>query len=252
VLFRSRHRSFPSAQRRLEWLGGRLAAKHLFLHRLETSVTSNEPDLRPTFFQLSDWSIDKFPEWMYQNVEVSASADPLGAGPHFRWCGRVKEDAVSLSHTGYDACACVSQGTIVGVDLQRVEPRVESFYRSNYTEAEKRWVNRGAGIEPSSRNWLYTLLWTFKEAALKARAVLQRSPVSFGGIELADLPPPQGVLWAYRKNVWSDRFGQFTARIKEERSTRGLHVAYMGTRHLILSVVTPFGSGQQPFQGEVS
>jgi 4'-phosphopantetheinyl transferase EntD len=151
---------------------------------------------------------------------------------------------VSLSHTGNDVCACLSQAGAVGVDIESVESRVESFYRANYTETEKQWVSCGVGIEPLSRNWLYTLLWTFKEGALKARALLQKSPVSFGGIEVRGLPIPQGVLRAFRKDTWGDQFGLFTARIQEDRNTTGVHVAYMGTRRIILAVVKPFDTAQ--------
>src|SRR5204863_5143107 len=241
---RAHHRALRGSKRRLEWLGGRLAAKYLFLHRLEMPVAHDEQTWRPTLIQLSAYSIDAFPDWMYQHIEVSASADPQGAGPRFQWYGRGEEGAVSLSHTDYDACACFSPGNIVGVDLQSVEPRVEPFYRSNFTETEKQWVSRGTGIEPSSRHWLFTLLWTLKEGALKARALLQRSPVSFGGVEVAGLPVPPDVLWAYRKDTWNDRFGLFTARIKEERNARDMHVAYMGTRRLILAVVKPLCPAQ--------
>jgi phosphopantetheinyl transferase len=240
---KAHHRAFRSSKRRLQWLGGRLAAKYLFLHRMELPVANEEPNWRPILLQLSVKSIDDYPIWMYQNIEVSASVDPQGTGPRLRWCGRV-EGAVSLSHTGSNVCACLSQASTVGVDIESVEPRVESFYRSNYTETEKQWVNCGAGIEPLSRNWLYTLLWTFKEGALKARALLQKSPVSFAGIEVRGLPVPQGVLRAYRKDIWGDQFGQFTGRIQEERNTTGVHVAYMGTRRLILSVVKPIDTAR--------
>ncbi|HVS89073.1 MAG TPA: 4'-phosphopantetheinyl transferase superfamily protein, partial [Candidatus Acidoferrum sp.] len=195
--------------------------------------------------QLTACSLEAFPDWMYQSIEVYASTDPQCAGPQFRWCGRAMEGALSLSHTDNDACACVSEGSTVGVDLESVAPRVEAFYRSNYTEAEKQWVNRGASIEPLSPNWLYTLLWTFKEAALKARVVLQKNPVSFAGIQVTGLPVPQDVLWAYRKSNWTHQFGLLAAGIEEERNTTGVHVAYMGTNRLILAVVKPFGCGQK-------
>src|SRR5712691_4362297 len=245
---RERHAALRNSKRRLEWLAGRLAAKHLFLQRLEMRVPNDGPTWRPILLQLSANSLDAFPEWMYQSIEVPAGTDARDAGPRFRWCGRAEEDAVSLSHTGNDACACLSEGSTVGVDIESVEPRVEAFYRANYTEAEKQWVNRGAGIEPLSPNWLYTLLWTFKEAALKARAVLQKNPVSFAGIEVTGLPVPQDVLWAYHRSTWSDRFGLLTAGIEEQRNTTGVHVAYTGTSRLILAVVKPFGHGRQANQ----
>jgi hypothetical protein len=143
---KAHHRAFRSSKRRLQWLGGRLATKYLFLHRMELPVANEEPIWRPILLQLSVKSVDDYPIRMYQNIEVSASVDPEGTGPRLRWRGRA-EGAVSLSHRGSNVCACLSQASTVGVDIdiESVEPRVESFYRSNYTETEKQWVNCGAG-----------------------------------------------------------------------------------------------------------
>jgi phosphopantetheinyl transferase (holo-ACP synthase) len=242
---RRRHHEFRNPQQRLRWLAGRLAAKYLFLHRLEMAFPTDRVDWSPMLIQLSVELLDIFPQWMYQGIEVSAGTDTQGAGPRFRWLGRSKEDAVSLSHTGNDACACLSEGNTVGVDLESVEPRVDAFYRSNYSEAEKQWAKQGGGLEPLSPNWLYTLLWTFKEAALKAGAIARKNPLSFAGIEFAALPIPRTALSAFRRSTWGDRFGIFTAGIREDRKTTDVHVAFMGTRRLILTVVKPFGDGQR-------
>jgi hypothetical protein len=137
----------------------------------------------------------------------------------------------------------------VGVDLESVAPRVEAFYRSNYTEAEKAWVDRGAGTEPHSRDWLFTLLWTFKEAALKAQAMFQKTRLSFAGIGIAGLPVPQDVLWAYRRSTWGEQFGVFDGLIQDESNATAVHVAYVGTSRRILAVVKPFGRRQQTNSG---
>ena len=238
---RERHQAFANPKRRLQWLAGRLTAKYLFLHRLEMGLP-NDAQGRPALFQLTAQSLDAFPDWMYQEVEVvPASTDADGAGARFRWRGITEQEALSISHTDTEACACLcAQGT-VGIDLESVAPRVEAFYRLNYTEGENQWVNRGASMEPLSRDWLYTLLWTFKEAALKARAALQKNPLSFAGIGFSGLPAPEDVLWAYRARTWSERLNLFSAIVEEEGSATTVHVAYVGTRSRILTVVKPFG-----------
>jgi 4'-phosphopantetheinyl transferase EntD len=238
---RNRHGALRSSKRRLEWLAGRLAAKYAFLHRLERGVVDDAEEWCPTLLQLSAQSLDAFPLWMYQRIELPASTDPERGGPRLRWCGKSNEEAVSLSHTGNNACACLCAEGTVGIDIETVAPRVEAFYRWNYTEREKLWVSLGANLEPLSREWLFTLLWTLKEAALKARAVLQKSPWSFAGVGVSGLPAPEDVLWAYRNRTWGEKFGLFEGVIEEDCNATRVQVAYLGTRHLVLTVVRPFG-----------
>src|ERR1043166_4273114 len=95
---RERHAALRNSKRRLEWLAGRLAAKHPFLQRLGVRVPYCGPCGRPALLQLAAQSLDSFPAWMYQSIEVPAGTDPQDPAPRFRWCGRAKEDAVSLSH----------------------------------------------------------------------------------------------------------------------------------------------------------
>ena len=237
---RATHQGFGSPRRRMQWLAGRLAAKYLFLHRLE--MGRPQAQLRqPILFQLTAQSLDAFPDWMYQEVEVvPASTDADGAGAGFRWCGTVEQETASISHIDDEACACLCADGNVGIDLERVLPRVEAFYKLNYTEAENEWVNEGTSTEPLSRDWLYTLLWTFKEAALKARAAFPKNLLSFSGTGFNGLPAAHDMLWAYRRRNWSDRFDLFSAVIEGQGKATGVHVAYAGTRHRILTVVKPF------------
>lgn len=233
-----RYRSLASPQRQREWLGARLAAKYLFLSRFELPDDRRHDGRAVT--HLARETLVSLPLWMWRSVEVAKSCDPEHPAPYFRWRGgHGVKVTLSLSHTGHDACACIAAGGDVGIDLQNVEQRVAAFYRTNYTIAETQWVERGAGREPSTRDWLYTLLWTLKEAALKARALVQTSPVSFGGVEVFELPAPETVLRTCRQDDWDDRLMRITARIREERNTRSLQVAIAGTRRMILTVVRP-------------
>jgi 4'-phosphopantetheinyl transferase EntD len=235
------YRSLRTPQRRRAWLAARLAAKYLFLLRLEFAP-AQKPSRRPILLELEKDRIDEFPRWMYQSVEVLAAAGGQDGAPRLRWCGRDASHAVSLSHKGEQVCACLGENDPVGIDLERVEARVAAFYRLNYSVAETVWIGQAAGGEPSRRKWLYTLLWTVKEAALKAGIILQRSPLSFAGIGVDGLPPAHEILWAFRNGTWGDRLGSFTARLQEERNTTGVYVAFAGTARLILSVVRPLDS----------
>ncbi len=235
---RERFDAIRSAQRRREWLGGRLAAKYLFLYRLELGFEADADRWRPALLALSSESLRVFPAWMYEAIEIRPSTDAQGGAPRLVWLGGDREQSISVSHTRNVACACLAEG-VVGVDLEMAEPRVETFYRSNYTDAEKAWVDRCAREERIDEDWLYTLLWTCKESALKARALHQQSALSFAGIDVSGLPAPRDVRWAYLQGRFSDRCGLFTAVIQERCRATSAQVAYMGTRDLILTVLKP-------------
>jgi phosphopantetheinyl transferase (holo-ACP synthase) len=241
-----RYRTLASARRRQEWLGARMAAKYLFLHRLESPHADHDDRV---VTKLSRETLVSLPLWMYRNVEVTTGRHPDRPSLRFRWRGCETDMALSLSHTGHDACACMTAGDNVGIDLQKVEQRVGAFYRTNYAATERQWVERGTGCEPSSRDWLYTLLWTVKEAALKAKALVQINPVSFGGVDVFELPPPETLLRACRQDDWGGRLTRMTARIREGRNIRSLQVAIMGTQQMILTVVQPRPSAVKEMGG---
>jgi phosphopantetheinyl transferase (holo-ACP synthase) len=179
---------------------------------------------------------------MYQRVEVAPAAEAACAGPRLQWDGKSREETVSLSHTDQEACACVCAGGAVGVDVETVAPRAAAFYRCNYSETEQQWVDQGARVDPRSHEWLFTLLWTIKEAALKARVVCQKSPWSFTGVGLEELPDPRDVLWAHLARTWGEEGGVFTGSIEQQCGAVPVEVAYWGTRDLTLSVVRACGS----------
>lgn len=236
---RERHSSTRGSKRREEWLAGRLAAKYVFLHGLEMGSDAEVREWQPTLMRVSSRSLDAFPAWMYQALEVTATA----GGPRLVWLGRDHAASISLSHTPGDACACLAAHGIAGVDVEGVAARVDAFYGSNYTAAERAWVGRGVATEPGSREWMYTLLWTIKESALKARVCVQKSPWSFAGVEVTGLPEPEDVMWAYRRSTLGGRFGRFSAAIDAERRRTSVEIAYAGSRDLIVAVVKPFEHG---------
>ena len=74
--------------------------------------------------------------------------------------------AISISHAaGRALCAVGPPAAAIGCDLERVEPRSAAFVADFFTAAEAATVDRAA---PHERAVLATLIWSAKEAALKA------------------------------------------------------------------------------------
>jgi 4'-phosphopantetheinyl transferase EntD len=229
--------AFPTAKRRSEWLAGRLAAKYLFLNQLEMGEVDGDREWPPRLMPLAAQSLDDFPVSLFRAVELCPSSTVDGGPPRLRFGGKPYEIAVSLSHAGNNACACMSKWSTIGLDVEKVLPKVEVFYQSNFTISEKDWADVPAVSKELGRHWLYTLLWTIKEAALKARTVVHKSPWGFAGVGVGGLPPLRDLLSAGRTEAWGDYFGRFTARIDEECISTPVQVAFAATGDLIVTLV---------------
>jgi 4'-phosphopantetheinyl transferase len=73
---------------------------------------------------------------------------------------------LSISHAGGRALCTVAPADIaLGCDLEQIEPRSEIFVRDYFTPAECALVDRATGAQQAR---LVTLIWSAKEAALKA------------------------------------------------------------------------------------
>ncbi len=93
-------------------------------------------------------------------VEILIENDPSGR-PQIR--GLSDHDLrISIAHSKDVAVAIVAMGRDVGIDLERIEPRPESFEDTVLTTEEHRFLDAGDRAE-----WL-TRLWCAKEAAAKA------------------------------------------------------------------------------------
>jgi 4'-phosphopantetheinyl transferase len=74
--------------------------------------------------------------------------------------------SISLSHSAGSVLAAFSHTTLrMGVDLERVEVREAAFAQDFFTEQELRMVESARAEE---RDGLITLIWSAKEAVLKA------------------------------------------------------------------------------------
>ncbi|MBI5500087.1 MAG: SDR family NAD(P)-dependent oxidoreductase [Deltaproteobacteria bacterium] len=142
-------RQIGSRKRRVDWLGGRVAAKRLvsaFL--LETEGAA------------------------IRDKDIGVAADPRGA-PVVRVAGRTDLEhllpLLAISHGAGRAIAVLAprnSGTRVGVDVERVEPRDEAFVRHVLTDDEARLAG-AVGLNGDGA----TVLWTLKEAVTKALGV---------------------------------------------------------------------------------
>lgn len=231
---RAKYMGLPSQSRKSEWLAGRLAAKYLFLNRLEMPRTQGR-QWSPTLSELSSDALGVYSPWMYQKVEVVTNSGK----PGLVWCGQARPEGISLSHSGSVSCAAIALGTPTVIDLETTRPRIDAFYRNNFTEAERSWAVRGAGGESIKANWFFTLLWTLKESALKLGWL--NSLWNLPRIEIAGLPGPDNIRPFWNSRTMGNDFAVFTVSVKEHWRVMQVRVAVTGTRNFILTVMNPLG-----------
>jgi hypothetical protein len=232
---RAKYVSLPGERRKSEWLAGRLAAKHLFLNRLEMSEGTRSQPWRPTLSKLSAAMLGVYSPWMYRRVEVLAHEGE----PRLAWCGKDRPERISLSHTGGLSCVCIASGTPTAIDVETAAMRHDAFYRNTFTEAERDWATRGARGELMGTNWYFTLLWTLKESALKLGWLNPASIWNLPRIEIGGLPGLNRIEPVWRSSTLGDAFVMFTARVREDRREMQVQVAVTGTRNFVLTVMNP-------------
>jgi len=143
-------------KRRSDWLIGRWTAKHLIQSHIErqagvqplmhTLTVINDPDGAPHIIadcrlQITDYDL---------NLQSA-----------------IQHLKLSISHCdGHAFCALSDTcGIQIGADIERVEPRAAEFAEDYFTAHE---LDQLRAAPPASRDMLVTLIWSAKEAALKA------------------------------------------------------------------------------------
>jgi 4'-phosphopantetheinyl transferase len=153
-------------KRRNEWLHGRRAVK-LLLFNCFPQLAGSDP------------------------TKVSVLNAPSGAPFFADENGKALPIALSLSHrAGWAACAITGQPDLsIGIDLECIEPRADSFVDTFFTEEE---IAVARSLDGKQRDLWVTLVWSMKEAVLKAlgqglrldtRSVRVQPPVSFAADE---------------------------------------------------------------------
>jgi 4'-phosphopantetheinyl transferase len=157
-------------KRRHEWLLGRWTAKQL----LQKSVQ------------------------VYRHLPFAAIsvANDLDGAPYLAVEGEGRLPvSLSISHRAGRALCALSPALSpsIGADLERIEPRAEAFVNDFFTEDE---AARVWACPESSRDTLVSLIWSAKEAVLKALREglrLDTRVVEIGHVpRLEASPPPEG------------------------------------------------------------
>lgn len=164
--------SFGFAKRQLEWLGGRLAAKHAAL-----SLLAREAGPLPGYRELA--------------VEPDAAGRPYLAD---QGGTNASLPAISISHSHGYAGALAVWGPSCGLDLQLVTPRVLTVQERFASREEVAILHTSPYLETLGEAARLTLLWSAKEALRKSRAcepLLGFTELTLSRLEVA---PPAGLV----------------------------------------------------------
>ena len=151
-------------KRRADWRLGRWTAKHaaaVYLNLPLNPESLSEIEIRPTEF----------------------------GAPKVWLAGQLAAISISLSHRhGVAVCAVAQPGTMLGCDLELVEPRSDAFLADYFTPDEQKFVALSPAAE---RDKVANLFWSAKESALKALGMglrLDSRSVSVRAVEGFSLP----------------------------------------------------------------
>jgi 4'-phosphopantetheinyl transferase len=160
--------AFRFPKRRDEWLLGRYTAKSL-LRSL------------PAYRQLPPQMIE---------VRNAPEGTPTLAVP----AGVPVPGCLTISHSGsYALCAIAAGPDLrIGVDLERVETRSADFIEDYFTPCEREMVH---AARRESRDFVATLVWSLKEAMLKALGVGLRWDTRRVEVSETDSLPDMGEEW---------------------------------------------------------
>ena len=155
-----RFAQFTYPKRKLEWLGGRMAAKYAAM----SAATVQD--------------IDAVPQWLALEVAAATDGRPFILAADNP--GRVLPD-ISISHSHGLAAAMAAVHGRCGVDIQKVTPSVIKIQKKFAAPAEVDILHDLAGSGPEASQ--LTLLWAAKEALKKA--IGTRALPGFLGVKLS-------------------------------------------------------------------
>ena len=212
---------------RTRWMAGRLAAKYLFL----SSPGRARLQRKPTLSHLSSEALRVFSPWLYRQIEVVVM---VGGKPGLSWCGEARAESISLSHSNGVSCACLGMDASVGVDIETTVSRLDAFYRQNFTAAERSWATSNS----IRSDWLFTLLWSLKESALKLSLPTQAAGVwDIPKIEITCLPAPEQIGKFWSGKAIDEEFAVFNARVEAASRSLPVRVAVNGKDNFVLAVM---------------
>jgi phosphopantetheinyl transferase len=145
-------RAFTSEKRRIEWLGGRIAAKFVTARIFEQA--KGEKD-----------NILHFPDII---VSAAKNGRPfLSTGGHIYLPGGDTPD-ISISHSGSIAAAMATWNGFCGIDIQKITPRVIKVQERFCIPSEMLILQASFPCRPQMSATVLTKLWAAKEALRKA------------------------------------------------------------------------------------
>jgi 4'-phosphopantetheinyl transferase len=120
-------------------------------------------------WRLGRWAAKKaLTAWLKQPIapeHIAIHPTPDGA-PEMLLDGAPAPVVISYSHrAGRALCMLAPPGTVLGCDLELIEPRTDAFVADYFTAAERDLVTTSPETD---RPLLANLLWSAKESALKA------------------------------------------------------------------------------------
>lgn len=216
--------------RRRRWLAGRLCAKFLVLNARRTGMDVSDTALQ--FYALTREMIEAFSPGEYRDVEMQPAA--AGGIVALNVCGVPQRLRVGITHV--DGLSCAHLGTAtVGLDMERVRTFVPSFYSQNFNPAERHWVAQTARGE-THRGWLWTFLWTLKEAWIKTG---RASATGVWGLPRIELSLIDRVDWGVvlRSARLGSHFQPLRLSVLEPPRAHQTKVRVTATPDLILSLV---------------
>jgi len=154
--------SYQCRARKERWKVGRILSKYLVLNLLVEGKNSDHNLLGVNKERLSEYSI-----WMYRIVEIVPSGNSNGYAK-ILWCGKTLKFNFSISYSGRKVYSVISNRRNIGLDVERIGQRRSVFETGNFTLRERKWVEELSNERAIPTQWLFTLLWSIKEAFIKS------------------------------------------------------------------------------------
>jgi phosphopantetheinyl transferase (holo-ACP synthase) len=223
--------------RRRSWLAGRMAAKFCFLNSFGAQAAQGSDAWMPRFLRVDSKSLRGFSSWMYQQVEILSENLHPGNRPNLAWSGRASDVRVSLSHANGHSCVYLDSNGSIGLDLEETVVRRDAFYRGNFSAREQAWVDKIGRESGGDSAWLYTLLWTIKEAVIKSDDSGKSTVWGMPQIEIMmSLELGKWLSKAQRGRLGA-AFARSKAVVRQHEAARPFHVGISAGAGSILSVL---------------